>query len=117
MIENIIRVRTSPSQSDNSLSPADLMVIWRDDLCTDAVAHPSLGRIGPAPYFRSGGHSTEGFVIARGRDIPKGVRLPPVTTADVTATILARLGEKIPDYVAGQPLTGKGPERALPSEQ
>jgi predicted AlkP superfamily phosphohydrolase/phosphomutase len=106
MVEKVLRVRATPGETEASRSPADLIVVWRDDLCTDAVTHPTLGRIGPVPFFRSGGHSTEGFFLAKGAGIAAGARLPVISTADVTATLLDRLGQDIPDYVAGKPCLG-----------
>ena len=85
-------------------SPADLMVLWHDDLTADSVEHPRLGQIGPIPYFRSGGHATEGFVIARGPGFTPGLRVDGISTPDVTATILDRLGVAIPDHVDGRPI-------------
>jgi hypothetical protein len=80
------------------------MVIWRDDCCTDVVDHPELGRIGPVPFFRSGGHATEGFLLARATGLTPDRRVPYVTTADVTATLLDRLGEPVPPHVEGRPI-------------
>ena len=102
MIREIIRVRESPSGDAKDLSAADIMVAWRDDISTDVADHPVHGRIGPAPFFRTGGHSTEGFVLARGAGFAPGVRLPPVTTPDVTATFLAKLGIALPAHVEGR---------------
>jgi predicted AlkP superfamily phosphohydrolase/phosphomutase len=100
----IIRVRKEPGDDAPELSPADLMVLWRDDLTADTVEHPALGQIGPVPFFRSGGHATQGFVLARGAGFEPGARLPPVATADVTATLLDRLGMEIPAHVDGRPM-------------
>ncbi|MGE0667667.1 MAG: alkaline phosphatase family protein [Sphingomonadales bacterium] len=101
--ERVIRVRRSPDEDAPDLSPADLMVLWRDDLTADSVEHPRLGQIGPVPFFRSGGHATEGFVLARGAGFTPGARLADVATPDVTATILDRLGVPIPGHVEGRP--------------
>ncbi|ROZ69429.1 alkaline phosphatase family protein [Ramlibacter sp. WS9] len=101
MAEEIIRVRQTPWDGAN-LSAADLMVVWRE-IETDVVDHPVHGRIGPMPFFRTGGHSCEGFVLARGPGFEAGRRLPPVTTEDVTATLLQQLGAAIPAHVKGVP--------------
>jgi predicted AlkP superfamily phosphohydrolase/phosphomutase len=110
----ILRIRADPWEDGPDLSPADLMVIWRDDIATDAVRHPSYGLIGPVPFFRSGGHATEGFVLARGAGFAPGTRLPPVATPDVTATLLHRLGVTVPDHVAGRPLGAAAHDAAVP---
>lgn len=103
VVREVIRVRRNPGDDAPELAPADLMVLWRDDLTADTVEHPSLGQIGPVPFFRSGGHATQGFVLARGVGFDAGARLPPVATADVTATLLDRLGVEMPEHVEGRP--------------
>jgi predicted AlkP superfamily phosphohydrolase/phosphomutase len=110
MAQEVVRVRQSPWEESDELSPADLMVLWNDDLVTDVVGHPRFGQIGPIPFFRSGGHSTEGFILARGPGFEPGVRLPAVETADVTATLLDRLHVAIPDHIRGRPI---GRQRSL----
>ncbi len=102
MAQKIIRVRRTPWEGAN-LSAADLMVVWRS-VQTDVVDHPVHGRIGPMPFFRTGGHSCEGFVMACGPGFDAGRQLRPVTTEDVTATLLQQLGAKIPGHVSGRPI-------------
>ncbi len=102
--QQVVRVRSTPWEDTVDRSPADLMVLWHDDLTADSVEHPRLGQIGPIPYFRSGGHATEGFVIARGPGFTPGLRVDGISTPDVTATILDRLGVAIPDHVDGRPI-------------
>ena len=65
--------------------PADLIVLWQEESPTDVVDGAGIGRIGPLPYFRSGGHSSRGFVIGRGPDFEAGSRL-----ADLRAEQLPR---------------------------
>jgi hypothetical protein len=101
MAKEVIRVRQTPWEGAN-LSAADLMVVWRE-IETDVVDHPTHGRIGPMPFFRTGGHSCEGFVLARGPGFEAGRRLPPVATEDVTATLLQQLGADLPAHVKGVP--------------
>lgn len=103
LVQEVVRVRAGPHDEVHA-SPADLIVRWRDDLCGDVVDHPTLGRIGPAPFFRTGGHATKGFVLCVGETFAAGVRLPDVRTEDVTATMLDRLGCAIPPHVRGVPI-------------
>jgi len=76
-------------------------VVWNDTVFTDVVEHPELGRICPAPYFLTGGHATEGFMLARGRGFTPGMDCDPVSTEDVTATVLDLLDVAKPDHVEG----------------
>ncbi|MCB2060014.1 MAG: alkaline phosphatase family protein [Novosphingobium sp.] len=102
--QQIIRVRQSPWDQGEELSPADLMVLWNDELAADVAGHPRFGQIGPIPFFRSGGHASEGFVLARGPGFEQGLRLPAVDTADLTATLLDRLDIAVPDHIKGRPI-------------
>jgi predicted AlkP superfamily phosphohydrolase/phosphomutase len=104
LAEEIIRVRETPEEGGEEQSPADLMVLWREKICTDVAAHPRFGSIGPVPFFRSGGHATEGFLLASGPSFERGRRLPDLETADVTATLLDRLGIAVPEHVGGRPI-------------
>lgn len=103
LIEDVVVVRTQPHENPQH-APADLIVRWRDDLCGDAVEHPTLGRIGPVPYFRTGGHAIKGFMLGVGQTFAPGVRLADVRTEDVTATMLHRLGQPVPAHVTGSPI-------------
>lgn len=108
MVERIVRVRTEPGPAGAGAgageSPADLMVVWREDQVTDVVEHPRFGQIGPIPFFRTGGHATEGFLLARGEGFEPGVRREAIATPDATATILHALGIPLPEHVRGIPL-------------
>lgn len=99
MAQEVIRVRKRFDDDGPNLSPADLIVVWRDALCTDVVDHSQLGRIGPVPFFRSGGHATEGFLLTRGVDVVPG-RAEDLTTEDVTKLILQKLGSPLPKQIA-----------------
>ncbi len=89
LVREIIPMRRTPFDAQGA--PADLVVLWQDETPTDVVTSPMSGRIGPAPYFRSGGHSSQGFVIARGPGIAPGSRLPDLRTDELTATFLGLL--------------------------
>ena len=72
--------------------PADLIVLWQEESPTDVVDSAGVGRIGPLPYFRSGGHSSRGFVMARGPDFEAGSRLAD-DAGGAAAAVLVELGE------------------------
>ena len=90
-VAEIIRVRAEADEGEN-FSPADLIVRWRDEIVSDVMEHPALGRVGPAPFFRAGGHATKGFVLGVGNSFRPDHKLADVMTEDVTATIVDRLG-------------------------
>lgn len=104
MVERIVRVRNQPGLNSSTASSADLMVVWREGLVTDVVEHPHFGQIGPVPFFRTGGHATEGFVLARGAEFAPGERRAAVQTADVTATILHSMDISPPAHAQGTPM-------------
>ena len=103
LVQQVIRTRKSPMELDPHLPDADLVVVWGDRPC-DVADSPTLGRIGPVPMRRSGGHRPGGFLLARGPGIQPGTRLPPGHAVDLPATILSLMGEPIPSYYDGKPL-------------
>jgi predicted AlkP superfamily phosphohydrolase/phosphomutase len=109
MVREIVRTRSGPGDDDPSRPPADLIVLWQEDTPTDVVEGPRTGRIGPLPYFRSGGHSSRGFLAAAGPGIAPGSRLAGSSAQDLTATILHLLGEPVPAHVGGRPVPGLPP--------
>ncbi|MCB2076962.1 MAG: alkaline phosphatase family protein [Novosphingobium sp.] len=102
LIDRVIRVRAPPFDGSEGLSPADLIVVWRDDICTDTIEHPTLGRVGPVPLFRTGGHSTEGFMLGKGSAFGNACRMPDITMTDVTATLLDLLDVEMPSHIDGR---------------
>ena len=98
MIREIVKTRADPLATGTG-PPADLIVLWQEESPTDVVDSAHVGRIGPLPYFRSGGHSSRGFVMARGPDFVPGSRL-----ADLRA-------EELPRFLV-QLLDGAGTSRA-----
>ncbi|WP_395689504.1 alkaline phosphatase family protein [Caenimonas koreensis] len=101
LVQDVIRVRQGPFDDAVQLSAADLMVVWREDVETDVADHPTLGRVGPAPFFRTGGHSSEGFVLMCGPGFEPGARMGKVTTPQVTATVMQMMGAAVPPQVDG----------------
>lgn len=61
LVEKIIQIREDPNELPNL--PADLIVCWSSNKIADVVDIPNFGRIGPVPFFRTGGH------VAHGTDI------------------------------------------------
>ena len=79
---------------------ADLIVVWKGtQMCLD---HPSLGRIGPVPYRRTGGHTgLFGMANVRADRFPvgdHGIR----SAFDVVPTIIGLMGQR-----QSRPLSGR----------
>jgi predicted AlkP superfamily phosphohydrolase/phosphomutase len=54
-----------------SSSEADLVIVWRG--VANGFVHPTLGRIGPVPYRRTGGHTgPHGVAYVAGPDVAPG---------------------------------------------
>lgn len=81
---------------------ADLAITWR--LSTLGFDHPTLGRIGPVPYRRTGGHTGgHGMAWLCGSELPvgdHGVR----SSFDVVPTVVELLGEPRPARLSGHSL-------------
>ncbi len=97
------RTRRSSMDSSPNLPDADLIIRWQP-LPTDVVDSPRFGRIGPLPYYRSGGHTEEGFLWISGPDIDAGTRLPDGRPTSLAPTFLALLGAGIPGHMRQPPL-------------
>jgi predicted AlkP superfamily phosphohydrolase/phosphomutase len=83
--------RPARGRDPRTLGPteADLVMTWHGSL---ALEHPALGRVGPVPYRRPGGHTGPlGFAYCVGSDLPagdRGVR----SSFDVVPTLIELLG-------------------------
>ena len=81
-------------------SASDLVIVWRG--ATLGFEHPELGRIGPLPYRRTGGHTGPyGMAFLAGDGIAAGdygVR----SSFDVVPSIVELLGEQLPPGFSGQ---------------
>jgi hypothetical protein len=93
MVRDILRTRDAAFEGDRMVAPADLIVLWQEAAPTDCIDSPHVGRVGPLPYFRSGGHSSQGFVLSRGPGIAAASLAPEIAAQDLTAAYRDRLGE------------------------
>lgn len=103
LVENIVRPRRSPQDTDRRLPDPDLIVVWKGRTA-DVVDSPRLGRIGPLPLHRAASHSTRGFVTLTGPDITPQTVLPEGRPVDLAPTILRLLGVTPPEYMDGRSL-------------
>jgi hypothetical protein len=85
---------------------ADLVFVWHGPLAFD---HPALGRIGPVPFRRTGGHTGRyGMAYLRGAGIAAGDR-GVCSSFDVVPTLLDLLGELPASGLSGATLLGRAP--------
>lgn len=81
---------------------SDMVVVWKGTFC--ALEHPTLGRVGPVPYRRPGGHTGRygmAYLSNAGMGAgDRGVR----STFDVVPTLIELLGEPRPEGLSGASL-------------
>ncbi|MBW3555320.1 MAG: alkaline phosphatase family protein [Actinobacteria bacterium] len=102
VVRDVIRLRAD-DPFDPSGPDADLLVLW--DGAPDALAHPTLGAVGPYPHARTSAHSPNGFALVRAPGIAPG-DLGERSASDLTPTLLHLLGEVPGPGTRGRPLVG-----------
>ena len=113
VVKQVVKTRTNPLDNDPKLPDADLVIIWQEPI-TDVVDSSRLGRVGPLTHCRAGGHKGQGFLLAKGPDIPQGYNLPPGETVDLAPTILHLMNAEIPQYLDGKNLLENIPSSVHP---
>lgn len=103
IVKEVVRTRQNATEDGPEFSDADLVLIWQEHP-TDVVDSPDLGRIGPVTYYRPGGHSDKGFLMAKGPGITPGSSLSAGETIDMGPTILKLMDAPIPRHLDGKPL-------------
>jgi predicted AlkP superfamily phosphohydrolase/phosphomutase len=103
LVKQVVRTRYSASDCRPNLPDADLVVLWHEQP-TDVVDSPDFGRIGPLTYYRTGGHRSQGFLLAKGEGITPGSNLGEAEVVDLAPTILELMGAEIPAYLDGKPV-------------
>jgi predicted AlkP superfamily phosphohydrolase/phosphomutase len=88
-------------RSDDTMP--DLLVEWNRHRQVATVISPKIGMV-HAPYqgWRTGDHSPDGLLLARGPGLPAATDLPPLAIEDIGPTVAARLGVTL-DGVDGRP--------------
>lgn len=101
VVEHIERVEARASLT---LGPteSDMVVVWKGTFC--ALEHPTLGRVGPIPFRRPGGHTGAfgmAYVSNAGLEPGDGgIR----SSFDVVPTLVKLLGETPTDGLSGSSL-------------
>ena len=109
IISKVLRVRKTPFETDSRQSPADLIVLFQEEMPTDTVDSPALGRIGPLPFFRPGGHQKQGstirncFMVRPAQSVDCEISASG-SLEDIPATIAALLGKSLGDGTDGKSL-------------
>jgi len=92
--------RTGPSE--RGPTEADIVIIWRG--APLGFDHPELGRIGPAPYRRTGGHTgKQGFAFVEAAGVAPG-DYGARSAYDVVPTLFQLLGESPSGVLSGKTL-------------
>lgn len=83
----------------------DLTVLWDQSFAWDTVYSPRFGTLQIKQQdSRTGSHSSHGFVLMAGPDIPPGLELPPASIYDIAPTVLQAAHVPIPGDMDGTPL-------------
>jgi predicted AlkP superfamily phosphohydrolase/phosphomutase len=83
----------------------DLIVLWDAATPIAALASKRIGEVrGASPDPRPGTHKEPGFLLMRGRGIPRGRGIDQAHVFDVAPTVLARLGVEAPAHMTGRRL-------------
>ncbi len=72
---------------------------------TDVLDHPTIGRLGPFPYQRTGTHSSEGFAWVAGEGIRPG-DAGEFPALDLPPTLLELLAARSPHRLDGEAIRG-----------
>jgi predicted AlkP superfamily phosphohydrolase/phosphomutase len=113
--ERVVAEVYHPNKDPHEIGPteADVAVVWRGTPL--GLVHPQLGRIGPLPYRRPGGHTGAwGFAYLAGAQLTPGDH-GKASSFDVVPTIIDLLHEPRPARVCGLSLLDRcraGPETA-----
>jgi predicted AlkP superfamily phosphohydrolase/phosphomutase len=105
LVDEVYRTRSSAEKDNPKLPYADLVVCWHNQP-VDVLDSPDVGRIGPLPFYRTGGHNPEGFLLACGPGIEPGGELPEGRAVDLAPTVLRLLHMAIPPHYPGRSLLG-----------
>jgi predicted AlkP superfamily phosphohydrolase/phosphomutase len=106
--EALVREVVFPAEPRWNIPPglqpdADILVLWSDQ-ANDMMEEPSLGRLGPVPFWKTGSHRPHGFVIGRGPGIPRRAAAGRSRVIDLAPTVLGLMGCELPPYLPGRPL-------------
>ena len=83
----------------------DLTVLWDQSFPWNSVQSPRLGTLQMRRQdARSGSHSSHGFLLLHGPDVPAGRVVVGQTIYDIAPTVLRLAGVSVPHHMDGKPL-------------
>lgn len=103
IVREVVRTRADPFERGPHLPDPDLVVFYEGEPA-DVVDSPAVGRIGPVPFARTGGHVNRGFAILKAEGCVPGTTLPPGQVRDLAPTMMALVGAAVPAHLEGTPL-------------
>lgn len=117
LVAEVVRTRNSKNclSNDPTLPDADLVVLWTDTP-SDVVDSPTLGRIGPLTYYRTGGHRSDGFIMVKSPTVPAGYQFTHAQTIDIGPTIQRLLGARISPQIDGNSLIENQPDSLITAD-
>ncbi len=78
---------------------SDIVVVWKGTFC--ALEHPTLGRVGPIPFRRPGGHTGRyGMAYLKNAGLEAG-DMGVRSSFDLVPTLIDLLGEPLPEGLSG----------------
>lgn len=110
-VKQVIRTRLSAFDIADD-APPDLIVCWVTDQHIDTLDSPDFGRIGPVPFFRSGGHHPHGTEIQNSmflfsNNMEARWSLDNGKLEDIPATYLDLIGAERPEHFNGRSLLNR----------
>jgi hypothetical protein len=104
-VVDFVEYTAPPDPAELHETQADLVFVWKG--AAAAFQHPVLGRIGPLPYRRTGGHTgASGVAYVRATGLSPGER-GTRSAYDVVPTIMTALGEETKIPVSGSSLLSR----------
>ena len=104
-VVDFVEFTAPPNPIELHETQADLVFVWKS--AAAAFQHPVLGRIGPLPYRRTGGHTgASGVAYVRAAGLAAGER-GTRSAYDVVPTIITALGEEAKSPVSGSSLLSR----------
>lgn len=104
IVREVIRTRTKETLTATGLPDADLIVMWNESELSDCVESDTHGRMGPAPFQRSGSHSDRGFLFIQSPQVKPGSDLSDGHALDLAPTLLALMDAPQPEHLEGRSL-------------
>lgn len=104
LVREVVRARGPAPAAPSGREPdADLVVLWEPQ-ANDMAEDREAGRLGPAPFWKSGSHRPTGFIVGLGPGIPQRQPGGPARVVDLAPTVIDLLGVGGAERMDGRPL-------------